>query len=232
MEQNFPEESPIPTPIAPTPITDTTKPVKSSGFIVVLLSILLIISVLIAGFFAYQTQNLVKQITELQPTPTPIASTEPSPTTDPSADWQTFTNKELGFEIKYPKNFTISSGLIPNNGTQITLISDQRNILIINKPNINPLTNKKYESLEQFDPRVKNFKLIMIGQYEAKDSGIYDTQGGTTQRDLIMEKDDSIWIIQDLQKEELTNEIFDQIISTFKFIEPKASIMPSTSPQP
>lgn len=61
---------------------------KSNNFLIILLSILLIISVVIAGFFAYQTQQLVKQLTvyRLQPTQTstPIATTEPTlkPITD------------------------------------------------------------------------------------------------------------------------------------------------------
>ena len=53
---------------------------KNNNFIVTLLSVLLLISVFIAGFFAYQTQNLVKEITKLQVTPTPIATIIPSPT--------------------------------------------------------------------------------------------------------------------------------------------------------
>lgn len=53
---------------------------KSNGFLISLLSILLLLAVLIAGFFAYQTQNLVKEIVKLQPTPTPIATVTPPPT--------------------------------------------------------------------------------------------------------------------------------------------------------
>ena len=44
---------------------------KNSSFLVTLLSVLLLISVFIAGFFAYQTQNLVKELTKTQITPSP-----------------------------------------------------------------------------------------------------------------------------------------------------------------
>ena len=79
---------------------ETAEPKKNSSFLVILLSILLIISVLIAGFFAYQTQNLVKEITKLQVIPTPITSTEPIPTTDPTTDWKEIENKEYNFIFK------------------------------------------------------------------------------------------------------------------------------------
>ena len=47
--------------------------IKNNNFLIYLLSILLLISVLIAGFFAYQTQKLVKEITKLE---TPVACTK------------------------------------------------------------------------------------------------------------------------------------------------------------
>lgn len=52
---------------------------KQSNFLVTLLSILLIISCLIAGFFAYQTQKLVKEITKIKNVPTPVAIATPTP---------------------------------------------------------------------------------------------------------------------------------------------------------
>ncbi len=80
---------------------------KQSSFLITFLSILLLISCLIAGFFAYQTQSLVKELTvyKLQQKETPIATTTP----DPIANWKTYTNSELGFSfriapvLKYPE---------------------------------------------------------------------------------------------------------------------------------
>lgn len=77
--------------------------VKQSSFLITLLSILLSISVFIAGFFAYQTQNLVKELTKLQVVPTPVATSSP----DPTADWKTYTNKKLKLELKYPPDYSI-----------------------------------------------------------------------------------------------------------------------------
>lgn len=54
---------------------------KPNSFLITLLSILLLISCLIAGFFAWQTQNLVKELNKIRsvstPTSTPIWSPEP-----------------------------------------------------------------------------------------------------------------------------------------------------------
>lgn len=54
-----------------------------STFLVTLLSVLLLISCLIAGFFAWQTQTLVKELQEIRivksETPTPTPTIEPLP---------------------------------------------------------------------------------------------------------------------------------------------------------
>ena len=79
---------------------------KENNFLVTLLSILLLLSCIIAGFFAYQTQKLVAELqkirdgelVEVTQTPTP----EPTATIDPTTDWKTYTNKEFSF--KYPSD--------------------------------------------------------------------------------------------------------------------------------
>lgn len=59
-EQNTPTET-----IPEVTIEPSTAP-KNGSFIIVLLSILLLISCAIAGFFAYQSQNLVGEIVKLR----------------------------------------------------------------------------------------------------------------------------------------------------------------------
>lgn len=86
---------------------------KQNNFIVILLSILLLLSVSIAGFFAYQTQILVKELTLLKNFSNPIAqaiteqTTEPLTTTDPTVNWKTYNDEENGYLFKYPSTWKI-----------------------------------------------------------------------------------------------------------------------------
>ncbi len=85
---------------------------KQSSFLINLLSILLLVSCLLAGFFAWRTQQLVKELRVASNTlkPTPIATQTPEITTT----WGTYENKELNFSFKlapifkYPKDFSVS----------------------------------------------------------------------------------------------------------------------------
>lgn len=52
---------------------------NKNDFVITLLSVLLLISVFIAGFFAYRTQNLVKEIIKLRITASPTITSIPSP---------------------------------------------------------------------------------------------------------------------------------------------------------
>lgn len=86
---------------------------KQSNFLVILLSILLLISVVIAGFFAYQTQKLFNELqgirneklVDLESAVEPVATE--SSELDPTANWKTYTNDVLGIAFKYPEKFDI-----------------------------------------------------------------------------------------------------------------------------
>jgi len=86
---------------------------KPNNFLVILLSILLLVSCVIAGFFAYQTQNLTMEIKKIR------SQTIPSPTifstAQPKADWKIdnnrFTSNSLGFEITFPKSWKLDFSL-------------------------------------------------------------------------------------------------------------------------
>jgi len=73
------QETMIPTTPVVTPQVVVEQP-KQSNFLIILLSVLLLLSVTIAGFFAYQTQKLVKELTMLktESIPTPEATMEPT----------------------------------------------------------------------------------------------------------------------------------------------------------
>lgn len=89
---------------------------KQSNFLVTLLSVLLLISVVIAGFFAYQTQNLVKELRmmneETSVKPTPMVTDEPTASDNAMmdnsmSDWKTYLNSGALYEIKYPNGWRV-----------------------------------------------------------------------------------------------------------------------------
>ena len=98
---------------------------STNSFLVILLSVLLLLSVIIAGFFAYQTQKLVKELTMLktEPIPTPEVTMEPttepvatdSSEVDPTANWKTYINKDFSF--KYPNDSSIKTDTILADGS-------------------------------------------------------------------------------------------------------------------
>jgi len=108
------QEDQIPqTPIVDSPQITVAQVVdqmpKKNNFLTVLLSILLVVSCLIAGFFAYQTQKLAKELSEFKnqnlATPTPFVSIEPI--ADPTKDWMTYKNTSSIYEIKYPVEWKV-----------------------------------------------------------------------------------------------------------------------------
>lgn len=104
-ENNLP-----PTPVV-TPQVVVEQPLpaqagKSNNFLTILLSILLIISVTISGFFAYQTQKLVKELQMIK-SDEKVVITEPIATNsgmvdDSTADWKIYNLSELNISLKLP----------------------------------------------------------------------------------------------------------------------------------
>jgi hypothetical protein len=77
---------------------------NSKGFVQILVVILLL--VLVGGAAYY----FGAQKGKISLNPTPVSSTEPSaipsvkPTSDPTANWKTYTNTNQGYSLKYPEN--------------------------------------------------------------------------------------------------------------------------------
>ena len=103
-----PQNSTVPTIPPPQPLAPPVSPVfpKKNNLVVILLSIFLVITLLISGYLFLQVQKLNKELAglqiQVQPTPTPFPETPPA---DPTANWQTYSNQEIGFSIKYPQGW-------------------------------------------------------------------------------------------------------------------------------
>lgn len=95
MENESPiQEAPIQTPALSEPILKPKKfPWIKIAIILIILAAIIPSSVLL---FSKSKETKVQIQT---------ATITPSPTPDPTANWKTYTNNELGFSIKYPKNW-------------------------------------------------------------------------------------------------------------------------------
>jgi len=107
-------DSQIPEKFAPTETesanqeTTQTRPVpKTNKSLIVGLFITTFLLMCSTGYFAYQNFQLKKmQTTTTQATPIPTSSF-PSPTTDPTANWQIYQNSSFNFALKYPANWQL-----------------------------------------------------------------------------------------------------------------------------
>ncbi len=185
-------------------VIQTEQQSKKSNFLIILLSVLLFISLAIAGFFAFQTQRLVSELTTLRTQPNSVATSEPiatntSMTLDPAVDWKTYRDEKNRFTFKYPK----SSSLSEENNFFVVMINNV-------KITIDPEGAHQWgegmskEEIDKF--YLKSF------QYPDKPELMMYPDSAV----LFYIKFDSV-----AEKRVHTKEIaiFDQIISTFRFIE-------------
>lgn len=187
---------------------------KQNNFLVILLSVLLLLSVSIAAFFAYQTQTLVKELTLLKSSPTPVSSTEP--TLDPTADWKTYTNTSSNYSIKYPSNWKIEN---QSAGSMGTIVPDARYIQIGYGNAVSGVLG--IEELQIIPPSeeanlnstkvVGNLTLRCNGQFTS------DTKTWCWIKVPNMDKYLNIQVFKNTNEE--MNGLLDQILSTFKFSE-------------
>ena len=131
------EINPTQSPVAPvvTPQVIVEQP-KTNNFLVILLSVLLFISVSIAGFFAYQTQKLVKELTVLKAEEKVVSVATEEPLFDPTKSWKIYTNNVLKYTIKYPTDWVIdkSEAELPvndQNSQKLVISKDEYKLTIL-----------------------------------------------------------------------------------------------------
>lgn len=229
------EINPVSTPVVTPPVV--IEQPKKSNFLVILLSILLLLSVLIAGFFAYQTQKLVSELTVLknEPTPTAIAKVEPTddqglepepiPLEILTKDWKTFSNNDYKFLFRYPKELTnlydqLSGGnlLLQNfdgSNPLKELISDFQLTLSVSKYDGTALESypKNWES----DLGKLPWEIITVSNTKAVKG--YSGQKYKAVPTVWVTDGKTLFTIQLSNPDSTNKKWFDQILSTFKFIQ-------------
>lgn len=134
-------DSPTPVIVIPPvqPTTPITNPAQQASKLPWILLVVVLLAIMGAGGIFLGKQIAVPAI--VVPTPAPV-TTMPTSTTDPMANWQTYTNTKLGFTLKYPpslyfKEYDPGSGVtlafepLPNPPTQGAFFDSIR---VVNQP--------------------------------------------------------------------------------------------------
>lgn len=226
------ESNPVATPEVTTPVA--IEQPKQSNFLTILLSILLIISVAISGYFAYQTQMLVKELSTLKTQDKSAVDTlelavEPIATEsseiDPTADWKTYTNSKFNFSFKYPAEM---SYIYDQSDQYVEDGLSNAMILVQNFQGTKPRTetNDDFQIVVYISNKSGAFNLEdpQGDQTEVVINGVKAIKSFTTQKwvsvPTVFFQSSPNKIAVQLSNPESTNKIwFDQILSTFKFLE-------------
>jgi len=205
---------------------ETPKP-KVSLWVYVL-SILIVILLGLVGYFGYQ---LYSQPTE----PTPIETSSPTPTSDPTADWETY-QRGYSYSLKYPSTWKVTSDDAAGLKLQPTSSLNQYEPAITIAIRYNP----ENKTMLQLDEEAKKAE-IYYGTYNPNQATInISDETAFYQKDTrcdpftcdgyVLLHDKKIYYIHnvfsptasEIEKEQQRQE-FAQIFSTFKLLDEMAN---------
>lgn len=202
------------------------------------MAIFVLLSLGAVAFLYYQNQQLKSMLASYQ---TPVSYPTPTATTDPTADWETYVNSENGYSIKFPKSDFTRLGCIGEELTAVKYGTD-------NRPS--PMTMIACERDSRYDLETKTYTTIQKEPEETKYYNIVkkDVQLGGVLGKLYVYTFTNIedgpypewYAIAKVNKNNKTYEIyfsdkskldlFNQILTTFKFIEATPPGGPTSTP--
>lgn len=222
---------------------------KRHSFLISLLSILLLSSCIIAGFFAWKTQELVKTIRGLKSNPIPMATS--SPVADQTANWREYINKDNNYTFKFPESFKYPSVITAEDSNFFSMNENVNSPLALTKDdalletsvyvNTDKTTLDKVELINKADindildqPFQPIGKLKKISTFLETGSILIDETSLMTGPEYyiaIIKNENKIYTIKLFAYQDKLRDLektFDQIVTTFKFIEnkPASSSLP------
>jgi hypothetical protein len=181
---------------------------QNKAFSKILIPIIVILF-LAGGFFAYKYWWIPKEEAKL--TTGTIANE--------TANWKTYTNEKYGFEIKYPAEGKVVDGSESEGCRIFPLypVSDERSnpIDISVDENPNDLTLNQWIEKEEKGLTIEEKETIFIGGVEGVK--YFAHNGGVYPHTVLIKKGKFIYRIDGFR--EFNDQIFNQILSTFKFID-------------
>jgi predicted small lipoprotein YifL len=227
LSQTTPEPSFPSTPQTPTEPTveqnQVPMPKRKSPFVFIIL-LFFLVTLAAAGYYGYLYWQ---ETNKKAPSPT----TEPTPveTTDPTADWKTYTNTKYGYSFKHPSSwdtYTIGESaegtLIIGPQEKVDKVRQMQGnfgggtflVLTLNiKTEVVERKSNEYEQVTSKPISINNINGTKF------DINIIQDEPGFNKGDKITSvvvKKDDIYIQIDLL-DQTYKDIFDQILSTFKF---------------
>ncbi len=200
----------------------TTSNRYSKGSLIIIMSILLMVSVAIASLFYVQIQKLSKQISQNQTQLTPI----PSPSTNPISDWK-ISNSKL-FSFSYPPNLFLDE----REKDYFVLLTDFENPSSV-FVSIDARLAGSYKNYDQaIEITEENLIKVKKEEFEngIKISGELGPGYGQGQQvtTALFKYNEAAIKMETTVTESSELQIFDQILSTFNFVETKDVATPTT----
>lgn len=91
-----------------TPPSDLKPKQKLPLAIIIGIVLFLLVAGSVAGFYVFKQQSLKS----IKPTPSPVVQKQiPTPTSDPTASWKTYTSNDGKFSFKYPQNLFLKENV-------------------------------------------------------------------------------------------------------------------------
>ncbi len=217
-----PESEPqVPKPVEPTlltsiPVVPRTPKSKKKIFVIAGIVILVIVILGIGGYFGY-TKFIAKPSPTPTPAPQPTVEPTPTATSDPSADWETYTNNKFKLTFMYPKTLAFEEYLVSDNQLQAIFNKNQPINFIIGadldyKPeNVTYLLDQKPNGTKTINNNTWNTYYSSSGY---GDAGGYSAPYFGLQIEMNHVLYSAIFYNQDT-----IDPIQEQILSTFKFID-------------
>ncbi len=219
LPENQPMPEAQPTPEIVPPPTQPTNPHGRNWKKWILIGLALVILIIGGGTFVLSQQKSQKPEAKTITQPT---SSAPSPTPDPTSDWKTYTTDNFSFQ--YPADYVIQERV--------------RGFFVMNLANVTPAPlqgifvdtrhNDTYENMVKtqenglINPIVRDIAngIIMSGKI-----GPGFGEGMSVRTAILKYKQSAITISPD---QTISDDFFDQILSTFKFTETKPSPVPTS----
>lgn len=186
-----------------------------------------------AGVWYWQQQELKKiekslktGVTKPKTTPT----TSPSASPDETADWKTYTNKDYGFSLKYPQEWTVEeTTIIPPNGVGPSFseggVGVKWGVSVYNFDG-RSISNDEYKTLPILENANYDFEALQTLNVDGISSKLYIVKNAEDIKvgypiDVTVRKNDKVYnIVGWFNGSNLKDEfipLFKKMLSTFKF---------------